>query len=425
MFSLLFHVVLSFVCISIMEERSVVASGLDESATYVDIESFFKSIGAVEQVVRVIGPGMKFGGKAYAVYVKKEDATSAALRLSKNDIKVQAIGADTSEFKALVEEKSGATAQPSGLEFFQRWGGLGPEQQAAVMKLMGIEKPETPISPASFFSTNMPVVVQEKPHLPTFSGSGKDCSYGRWKYDVKCLMGNQKYSVDTVLEAVRKSLKSPAADVLPRLGINPTLQQVINKMDSTYGSVLSGQAILQKFYTDEQGDESCVAYSMRLEDWIFQAAEKKALSEEAVTTTLTQKFWSGIKDENIKNALRHRYATLDFEQVLSEARAIEEESSSVKKNKARSQQVTGSEDSKLDILIKKMERMESELQELKGKKKEHPPETTKEPVVCTKCNLKGHLYFGCKQGQDIECRRCKLKGHIARSCRSKGPLNKQ
>ena len=47
-----------------MEERSVVARGLDASDNYADILRYFKGVGAVEQLVRVMGPGMKFSGKA-------------------------------------------------------------------------------------------------------------------------------------------------------------------------------------------------------------------------------------------------------------------------------------------------------------------------------------------------------------------------
>ena len=101
----------------------------------------------------------------------------------------------------------------------------------------------------------------------------------------------KKYSTTTVMEAVRKSLKSPAADVLTKLGIHPTVAQVIKKLESIYGSVLSGPAILEKFYKEEQGDISCAKWSTTLEDWIYQAAAKKAVPAASISSTLKHKFW--------------------------------------------------------------------------------------------------------------------------------------
>ena len=402
-----------------MDTRSVVATGLDPEDAYQDVRSFFASIGAVEQLVRVIDANQKFTGKAYVVYTSPRDATAAALRLSKNDVTVQALGEDKTEFEALVDVRVGDQSQQAA-SFVNQWQKFSPQEQQMMMKMMGMA-PEatvkTPSSAGSFFRGDSTVVVQDKPHLPSFSGSGKDCSFGRWKYDITCLDKDDKYSDSTVLEAVRKSLKTPAADVLRQLGIKPTLTQVLKKMESIYGSVLSGEAILERFYQEKQDkDESCAKWSMRLEDWVYQAVEKKVLPEQSIAGTLKQRFWSGLRDPTIRNALRHRYMDLDFEQVVSESRVIEEETT--QKTEVKSHQVIES-DSKLDILIKKMERFEVDLKELKDAQKKPTENKTKGPVICTVCNMEGHWYWGCKKGQDIECKRCGAKGHISKACRNK------
>ena len=261
--------------------------------------------------------------------------------------------------------------------------------------------------------------------MSTFSGSGKDCSFGRWKHEARCLEADDRYSPSTVLEAVRKSLKTPAADALPRLGVNPTLDQVIKKLESTYGSVLSGEVLLERFYSSKQtADENCAKWSNRIEDLVYQALDKKALSEEAVPGTLRQRFWSGLHESSIKDALRHRYQTLTFEEVITEARVIEEEKTDdpqkdKEKGKVKSHQVTESADSKMDVVIKKLQQMEADIQELKKEKSKPSESQSKGPVKCTKCSLEGHFFWGCRKDQDVECHRCGAKGHLGRACRNK------
>ena len=428
-----------------MEARTVFASGIRSEMTYEDLNSLFKAAGQVQKMVRVIGPDLKYTDKVYVVYSTAEAGTQAALQLSKGGIKVQALGEDKGEFDSLVKEED-----EGGVDFMQHWQKFSTDQQSALMKMMmgaGFVKAEetakgeagataNPQSPsaASFFADS-PIVVQEKPHLPTFSGNEKDCSFGRWKHEVTCIdteetsAHQKKYTTATVMEAVRKSLKSPAADVLSKLGLHPTVALVIKKLESIYGSVLSGPAILEKFYKEEQGDKSCAKWSTTLEDLIYQAAAKEAVPGSSITSTLKHKFWSGLKKESIKNALRHRYEDLGFEDLVAEARSVEAEDTS-QNSKTKSQQITGSEDSKLDLILKKMSKMEADIKQLQDvkvstEKKSTSVDTKKTPVKCTKCQLEGHLYWGCRKDEDVTCHRCGAKGHMANSCRNKKVLNKE
>ena len=91
---------------------------------------------------------------------------------------------------------------------------------------------------ATGFGGDVQVIIHKKPHFHNFSRTGKDCSFSRWNYEVK-LEADARYSTGVVLEAAHECLKTPTADALPRLGINPTLQQVIDTIERAYGSVLS------------------------------------------------------------------------------------------------------------------------------------------------------------------------------------------
>ena len=402
-----------------MEERSVVATGLDASAGYADILSYFKGAGAVEQLVRVLGPGMKFTGKAYIVYEKIDQATHAAISLSDGYIKVQALSEDKKEYLALVTPMpAGAEAsKPEEDTFMQQWIKFTPEQQDMMRKMIGIEvdSPKTTSTPSTggrfVGGGDQTVVLQEKPHISNFSGSAKDASYGRWKWEVTSLQAEGGYTQSTILEAVRKSLKSPAADVLKQLGSNPPLDKVLKKMTSLYGSILSGPAIMERFYKETQGDTSVAQWSITLEDWLYQATEKDAIPVPTIPDTLKHKFWSGLEEEEIKNGLRHRYQTLDFEDLVAEARSIEEE---VRPRKSiKSSQVVDSTQDKLDLLIKKMDSMEADVKKLKAQVDVAP--TLKPPVICKKCKLEGQLAFGCKDGEDFTCNKCNAKGHTSQS----------
>ena len=332
-----------------------------------------------------------------------------------------ALGEDKTEFSALVQPLPQATPSSPEVQFMQQWQTFTPDQQGMMRKMMGLDKQPvaSPSSAGSFFRGET-IMVQEKPHLPTFSGGVKDTSYGRWKHEVACL--ETKHSEVIVLDAVRKSLKTPAADSLRQLGTSPTLKQIAKKMDSLYGSVLSGPAIMEKFYKESRADSSCAQWSIALEDWVYQAAEKNAIPRSTVPATLKHKFWSGLTDDKIKNALRHRYEDLDFEDLVAEARVIEDESTASRKSKVKSQQVTQAED-KLDLLIKKIDTMDAELKGLKEQQQHRHAEKRNGQVVCKKCNMDGHFSWGCKLGEDVECKRCRVKGHLAKACRNKKTLN--
>ena len=103
-------------------------------------------------------------------------------------------------------------------------------------------------------------------------------------------------------------------------------------------------------------------------------------------------------DQTIKDVLRHQYKVFSFEQVLTEARVVEEEKSSGQKEKTKSHQVTGAGNSKLDLILKKIEQMDADMKELKKGRSKAVDNKKKGPVKCTKCNLEDHLDLGMQAG---------------------------
>ena len=458
-----------------MENRAVVVTGLSEHMTNDELATRFKQAGQIDKSAIVFGPGRKATGKAYVVYTAVDSAQAAIQTLTDENVKVKAISStDRAEFQALFPDESAEVTLLRALQ------ALSPEQLANILgklnpvqpptldqpiktetstesigaaagdytlpKPLGIKtEPSTSLPPSTSASShdrgaspygNAPVLLHEEPKLPYFSGSGKECTFGRWKYEVRCL-AEQNFSTSTVATAVRRSLRSPAADVLTHLGIGATTEDILKKLSSIYGSVQSGDTLLERFYSEPQGHkEKCAQWSCRLEDLIYQAAAKGAIDRSAVPQQLKKRFWSGLKDKRIKDALRHDVETMTFEELLSEACVLEEEYTPAEgKSDAMLHQVTDSDD-KMDQLFKQLAKMQSQLDQLQkqqGQQKQQPKQTPKpesggdkKVVVCEKCELKGHLAFGCRKGKNVTCYKCNSEGHVVKACRNpRSALNTQ
>ena len=77
--------------------------------------------------------------------------------------------------------------------------------------------------------------------------------------------------------------------------------------------------------------EPCVMLSTILEDLCYMSAEKEVVSMNSLPSMSRVRLWAGLRDSQIKNALRHRKDALNFEKMLIETRAMEEEFEGKKK----------------------------------------------------------------------------------------------
>ena len=104
-----------------------------------------------------------------------------------------------------------------------------------------------------------------------FSGGKSDSSYELWRYDVMCLI-KEGYSKETIMNAIKRSLKGEPANVMMRLGPGNSIDEILQKFDSIYGNVLGTEDILAEFYGHRQKvGEDCAAWSVILEDLLNQA----------------------------------------------------------------------------------------------------------------------------------------------------------
>ena len=254
-----------------------------------------------------------------------------------------------------------------------------------------------------------------------FSGiAGRDSSFGRWKHEVVCLLS--EHPENLVLSSMRRSLRSPAADILTHLDQRATVDMIMRKLEAIYGVVCAGQTLLKKFYSEHQSTSEKVAeWGLRIEDLAYQAVEKKMLARTEVPTMVKTQFWSGLRDPRLKDALRQRYQQLDVDDLIVEARGLEEEYSSecsaVQQATAQQHQNKPTE---MELLMQLLKKMDARLDKLEGKMEPSKTASKKTPAKCTKCHQEGHLYFACRKDTDITCHKCGKVGHLARGCR---PLN--
>ena len=178
-----------------------------------------------------------------------------------------------------------------------------------------------------------------------------------------------------ILQAIRNSLKGKARGLLLSLSEEATPDDIIEKLEGVYGNVYDCETIMQNFYMQRQEPHQTVAeYGIKLETILQSAVEKGHISPDARNDMLRTKFWSGLRDTELKNASRYKYDTTEnFDTLRKEIRAIELEISNSKSRpseiptsntKVRHNPMTTStttSDSVLDNILKKIEKMDQKM----------------------------------------------------------------
>ena len=245
---------------------------------------------------------------------------------------------------------------------------LGPQGATPRLKLLldasksaSIPKPNASGSLNASFGTQSISV----PKLPFFNGSEEpqkgETSYETWSFEVKCLKNSNYLPDHLLMQAIRNSLRGAARDMLIPLGENASVEDIVNKLDGFYGNVSTTHTLIQSFYNDYQKDcESIIAYGSRLEQTLSRALWSGDAKLEMKDSMLIDKFWTGLKSQQLKNSTRHLYdSAKDFQDFLKEIRKVEQEDASSSRHAAKpkvSQQQSGqaSTDESITLLSKQM-----------------------------------------------------------------------
>ena len=301
----------------------------------------------------------------------------------------------------------------------------------------------TPPSQMPWFVTKAHV---EPPRLPVFSGDGKECTYAQWRYEVSCLQSGGLYPPGVLMQAIRRSVRNKAAEVLLHLGESASIKQILQKYDARFGEVLSMQQLLGKFYETTQGDdEGITLWGCRIEDLMSRARADGKLPDDMAAHMLRTKFWSGLKSENLKSALRSRVESgTSFDELIVYARTVEQEWSNGSGSVGKGKPVKAGQsvlqaapsslqnvETKLDELLKQMRTLDGRVQKLERRDETgrgsagHEGARSSEPDK-TKGDYKHQNSYGGSHSADQsaqrqkggrwKCNYCKEWGHIKRDC---------
>lgn len=224
------------------------------------------------------------------------------------------------------------------------------------------------------------------PQLPFFSGENQkgEVSFEVWKFELNCLIRECIYPNSLILQALRKSLKSKARDILLTLNETSTPSDVLLKLEGIYGNVSSNEVLMQQFYLERQkADESVADYSIRIENLLRRATQSRHIQDSIKNEMLCSKLWNGLKDPLLKNSSRYKYEVeKDFNNLRREIRSIEQDlqsSDNTTTDRQGPKQLqqsaeTNTTDQKLDGLFQQMKLLKQKMDSLETRLNQRDPQ---------------------------------------------------
>ena len=110
------------------------------------------------------------------------------------------------------------------------------------------------------------------------------------------LINRKTHKPEIILQAVRRSVRGEAGNLVRRLGTGATVTQILETFGSVYVEVDTKAHLLAKFYSARQDEsEDITKWSCRLEDILSNAVDRKIIEPEKVNEMLRNMFWQGLK----------------------------------------------------------------------------------------------------------------------------------
>ncbi|MCG7879163.1 MAG: hypothetical protein N0C90_22935, partial [Candidatus Thiodiazotropha endolucinida] len=171
-----------------------------------------------------------------------------------------------------------------------------------------------------------------KPFISSFSGAEpvpqKEVCFDDWKLESNYLIKSSTYPDFVINQAIRNSLRGQARKVVNTMTENVSTEQILEKLESVFGNVASGESIVQEFYNAYQRPtESTTLWGIRLEEIYEKAREKGHVTKEQKENMLRNKFWRGLYRTDLKNATHVYFVSdkIDFETLRKKVKAEEYE----------------------------------------------------------------------------------------------------
>ena len=207
------------------------------------------------------------------------------------------------------------------------------------------------------------------PKLTWFSGTMPipkgHVSYTTWKHEVEGL--KTIYPIKAVIQAIKRSLKSPAAEVMWCLGPNPSYEQIMEALETRYDDVAEREVLLAELFSVTQGEkESLTEFASKLESILYRLSKLgDARYDGTDFEILNGNFFRGLRDDKLREAFRPRKEQFkNFNEMLKEARRLESDLSKRNVNRAKVHVLTIQEPqvSDRDWLEERFQKMEQKLQ---------------------------------------------------------------
>ena len=215
------------------------------------------------------------------------------------------------------------------------------------------------------------------PKFSRFSGDEpkpkSEATYEEWKYEVSCAQESELHSEQVMAQAIRKSLANQAKRVIVPMGTKVTVKEIIDRLETVFGNVVTGDSILEEFHTATQKqDETVVAWGLRLEELMHKAISKGNVKREDSDNLLKRRFWRKLKSEKLRNATRSKFESkMNFDQLRKAVREEEQETKPGVQHQPIQQREGKNEDtSRSELLLKKLNSLEYQMKELSKKQTE-------------------------------------------------------
>jgi hypothetical protein len=244
--------------------------------------------------------------------------------------------------------------------------------------------------------------LYQAPRISSFSGESQksEVSFELWKSEVISLR-DAGYSEASILYAIRRSLKGKAADLVLGMGCSVGINQIFDKLQRIFGTVSTPELLLEHYYNSRQmPGETVATWACRLEDMLRKLQEQGCPIASQVVSMLRSKFWSGLQNQLVKNAIRHLHDTnASYEQLLVAARRAELEVNPkvtdpviARANQSNTQ--SPSNQMLLDAIVKLNKRID-DMSQRRNSRKDFKGK-------CFGCNLVGHRKSDCPNKPAIQ-----------------------
>lgn len=340
-------------------------------------------------------------------------------------------------------------------DFLKSQGELEPDVKPPTQPILLQPSPLQPPPQLQPVVKDKPVTSSQPPRVNNFSGAGHkgETSYDLWRYEVRCLLKDPTYTKVMKDNAIRRSLRGEAGRVAMHLGIDASMEQILDKLDSIFGTVDNTEELMAEFYGARQKeDEDITSWSCRLEDIIGKGIEKGLVKQTEVNKMLHSMLWTGLRQE-LKDISGYKYETIkDFDTLRVALRQIEKEHPPQKSNTKSakpntSKAATSAEKSDIDELkgmVKQLTQKVTTLEEqgytgytqpyynrgMRGNRMNRGGWNFRQPRQSTQQRPQQQQYSSQQTGwsstqqdqqqdrnQDVQCRRCGQYGHIQIGCR--------